>query len=64
MTTYLIKTTTGNLTQNYATVSGGWEFKGSADENEMWVASTERPDAFERLLDQDTAVISYEMVQE
>jgi hypothetical protein len=64
MATYSINTTGEELQNNYRNVSGGWELTGSGPSGpreyvETWECETDAPDALERLLDTDAAVLNY-----
>ena len=61
---YWISTTGADLTNAYQNVSGGWEFVTSGygqdgDYFERYEADTDKPAAFERLLDSDGTVVTY-----
>ena len=61
---YWISTTGDDLTQNYSSVSGGWEFVESGEGQdgvyfERYEAESAMALAFERLLDSDSAILMY-----
>ena len=61
---YWISTTGEELTQNYNHISGGWEFvtSGYGQDGarfERYETETDRPAAFESLLDSDASVLMY-----
>lgn len=61
---YTISTTGADLQNNYSNVSNGWEFvrSGYGQDGvyfEQYEAESDKPAAFESLLDSDTSVLMY-----
>ena len=60
MKTYTVTTTGADLTNNYFSTTGAWDFFAhGAGGAEVWEFTTEQPAAAEALLDTDPSVISY-----
>ena len=69
MARYRITTTGDDLHNHYAGVAGGWELVSSGPSEhceyvELWECKTAMPDALERLLNTDDAVLSVTTIED